>query len=230
MDKRNLKEVREAYERIAAEYARRSFEELRHKPFDRHILSMLAARVEGVVCDLGCGPGQVARYLRDQGVQEVLGVDFSAGMLEQARRLNPDIEFLEASMYRLPVKNEAWGAIVAFYSLIHIPRRDVPQVLQELRRVLRPDGLLLVSFHLGQSTVQSKSWWGMPVAMDYTYFLSAEMRNYLTQAGFDIEGSMDRPPYMSPFFWESANFRGYVMAKKRAKSVKPSPARADPRG
>lgn len=214
MDQRNLKEVREGYERIAAEYARRSFEELRHKPFDRHILDMLVPRLEGVVCDLGCGPGQVARYLRDQGVQEVIGVDLSAGMLEQARRLNPDIEFLEASMYRLPVKNEAWGAIVAFYSLIHIPRREVPQVLQELRRVLRPGGLLLVSFHLGQSTVQSKSWWGIPVAMDYTYFLSAEMRDYLTRAGFKIEGFMDRPPYMSPFFHESANYRGYVVATK----------------
>ena len=87
--------VRESYDQVAGEYARRLFDELRHKPLDRELLRRFAQRVKdrGEVCDMGCGPGQVARYLKDAGVQEVFGVDLSPRMLEQARKLNPDIGF-----------------------------------------------------------------------------------------------------------------------------------------
>ncbi len=62
--------TRDSYDRVADEYARRIFDELDHKPFDREILDGFADAVRGLgpVCDLGCGPGQVARYLRARGV------------------------------------------------------------------------------------------------------------------------------------------------------------------
>lgn len=214
MNHQNVNTVRAVYEDLAAEYAERSFHELRHKPIDRHLLDVFAAHVEGVVCDLGCGPGQVARYLRDQGIQ-VLGVDLSAAMVAEARRLNPDIPFLEANMYQLPVATESWGGIVAFYSLIHIPRYEIPKVLRELKRVLLPGGLLMVSFHLGQQTIRSERWWNRPAQMDYTHFLLAEMQAYLMKAGFAIEGYLQRPPYVTPWFWESPSYRGFVVARKR---------------
>ncbi|HET6218015.1 MAG TPA: class I SAM-dependent methyltransferase, partial [Acidobacteriaceae bacterium] len=49
---------------------------------------------------MGCGPGHVARYLRNAGVT-VFGLDLSTGMLEQARQLNPDISFREGNMLAL---------------------------------------------------------------------------------------------------------------------------------
>jgi trans-aconitate methyltransferase len=91
--------VRKDYDRLAAEYARRLYDELQHKPLDRKLLDRFAADIKdcGEVCDMGCGPGHVARYLRDAGAT-VFGLDLSAGMLEQARRLNPDIDFREGNM------------------------------------------------------------------------------------------------------------------------------------
>jgi predicted TPR repeat methyltransferase len=64
------KSVREDYDRLAEEYARRLFDELQHKPFDCELLNRFATEVRGRgdVCDMGCGPGHVARYLRDAGV------------------------------------------------------------------------------------------------------------------------------------------------------------------
>jgi SAM-dependent methyltransferase len=61
--------VRQTYDRVAAEYAARIYGELAHKPFDRAILDRFAelAAPLGPICDLGCGPGQVARYLHDRG-------------------------------------------------------------------------------------------------------------------------------------------------------------------
>lgn len=205
-----------SYDKIASEYARRSFRELAHKPADQQLLNIFAARTRGPVCDLGCGPGQVARYLRDQGVEEVVGVDVSAAMIREAQQLNPDVSFLQADMRQLPVDDEAWGGIVAFYSLIHLTRAEVPTVLHELRRVLRPGGQLLVSFHLGTTTTRSKDWWGIPAVLDYTSFTSEEMQGYLRGAGFSVEGWFNRAPYATPIYHESPSYRGYVFGQRNA--------------
>src|SRR5262249_58992534 len=94
----------------------------------------------------GCGPGHVARYLHERGVP-VQGIDLSPAMIAHARRLNPGIAFTQGNMLALDVGDAVWGGIVAFYSLIHIPRADLSTVLRELKRVLRPGGVLLLAFH-----------------------------------------------------------------------------------
>jgi SAM-dependent methyltransferase len=178
-----------SYDRVAEEYARRIYDELRHKPLDRKLLDQLVQRVGslGPICDLGCGPGHVARYLHGQGA-EALGVDLSPVMVEVARRLNPAISFQPGNMLALEVEDNAWGGIAAFYSIIHIPREEVFRVLAELRRVLKPGGWLLVAFHIGEHMVHVDEWWGEEVSLDGYFFQPDEMSGYLAQAGFvDIE-------------------------------------------
>jgi len=99
VDDDTTQSIRESYDRIADEYAFRIFNELQYKPLDRELLNRFAAEVagRGAVCDMGCGPGHVARYLRDVGTS-VFGLDLSSQMIEQARRLNPDISFREGNM------------------------------------------------------------------------------------------------------------------------------------
>ena len=67
-----------SYDAVADEYVRRNFDELKDKPLDRDLLDRFADRVRGLgpACDLGCGPGQVARYLHERGVA-ACGVDLS---------------------------------------------------------------------------------------------------------------------------------------------------------
>src|SRR5581483_9633532 len=119
------------------------FGELADKPLDRALLDRFAERVRGagLACDLGCGPGQVARYLHERGAA-VIGIDLAPGMVAEARRLNPGITFEVGSMLALDVPDGAWAGIAAFYSIIHIPREDRPRALRELRRVLQPGGVL----------------------------------------------------------------------------------------
>ena len=164
-------DVQSSYDQVAQEYAERIFHELDHKPLDREWLDRFALKVRdlGPVCDLGCGPGHVARYLHDRGV-DVFGIDLSPGMVTQAQQLNPGIEFKQGNMLALAAESETWGGIVAFYSQIHIAREKVIQALQELRRVLRSNGLLFVAFHVGQETVHTDEWWGKKVSLDFTYF------------------------------------------------------------
>src|ERR1700722_9497471 len=103
-------EVQSNYDRVANEYARHLYDELRHKPLDRQLLDRFikGIRGQGLVCDLGCGPGQVARYLHERGVP-VRGVDLSAGMLTQARELNFGIEFSQGDMRSLDVLDDSWA-------------------------------------------------------------------------------------------------------------------------
>src|SRR3982074_2982987 len=106
MDDQDPRTICEDWDRLAKEYARRLFDELRYKPFDCELLDRFAAEVgPGDVCDMGCGPGHVARYLKQRGVS-VLGLDLSPEMLEQARKLNPDISFREGNMMSLDIPKE----------------------------------------------------------------------------------------------------------------------------
>ena len=114
-------------------------------------------------------------------------------------------------MSSLDVENEAWGGIVAFYSIIHIPRAEVISVLREFRRVLRPNGLLLLSFHQGQEIIHLDELWGEKVALDFVFFQLHEMEDYLKAAGFEIEDSIERPPYEGV---EVQTQRVYIFARK----------------
>jgi SAM-dependent methyltransferase len=205
--------LRQSYDAVAAEYAARIYDELRHKPFDRAQLDRLIerARGHGPVCDLGCGPGQVARYLHDHGAL-ALGVDLSPGMLAQARRLNPGLSFHLGDMLALPVRDGAWGGIAAFYSLIHIPRPRMAAALTELRRVLAPGGWLLAAFHLGRETLHRDELWGQPVALDFHSFETQEMVGWIGEASFTSIEAAERDPYAPEV--EHQSRRGYVFARK----------------
>lgn len=202
----------DSYSRVADEYALRIFDELGGKPLDRQLLTELAERVrgKGVVCDLGCGPGQVARFLHELGV-EALGIDAAPGMVEQARQLNPGLVFEVGDMLALDAPNESWIGAAAFYSLIHIPRSDMLQALREIRRVLQPGGWLLAAFHIGQETVHLDEWWERPVQLDFHFFQPQEMVNFLEAADFTIVDVTERDPYPDV---EHPSRRCYILAQK----------------
>ena len=188
MTDQEFNEVQCSYDRVAAEYVKRISRELEHKPLDRQLLDRFAAAVRnlGLVCDLGCGPGHVARYLHDQGVH-VIGVDLSSVMIDQARRLNPGMEFRQGNMLGLDIEDGAWSGVVAFYSIIHISRRDTVAALAEMKRVLRPGGLLLLSFHIGNEAVHLDEWWGLPVNLDFHFLRPEEIQDTLRAVGFKVE-------------------------------------------
>jgi SAM-dependent methyltransferase len=201
-----------SYDRVADEYARRIFDELRHKPLDRQLLDRFAARVRdvGPACDLGCGPGHVARYLHERGVQ-VCGVDLSPTMVERARGLTPAVEFRQGDLMALDAPDGAWAGIAAFYSLIHIPRGDMLRALGELWRVLRPGGILLLAFHIGDEAVHLDEWWGHKVCVDFFFFRPDEMAGDLRSAGFEIEEMIEREPYSEV---EHQSRRAYIFARR----------------
>jgi SAM-dependent methyltransferase len=208
--------VRETYDRVADEYAARIFGELADKPFDRAILDRFAERALplGPICDLGCGPGQVARYLHEGWHQrglDVFGIDLSSAMVERARQLNPGLRFEQGTMLALDLADDSLGGIAAFYSIVNVPRADQPRAFAELQRVLVPGGLLLVAFHVGDETVHLEEWWDTPVSVDFYFFQPDEIADRLAAAGFTIEESHVRDPYPDV---EHPSRRAYLLARK----------------
>jgi SAM-dependent methyltransferase len=205
--------IRASYDRLADEYARRIFNELQHKPLDRDLLDRFAADVagRGEVCDMGCGPGQVARYLRDAGT-DVFGLDLSPGMLEKARQLNPDISFREGDMLALDLRDGALAGIAAFYAIVNIPKESLSLVFREMERVLQPGGLLLLAFHTGDEVLHEVELWGRPISMDFFLFALSTIRRYIDVAGFAIEETIEREPYAPEVEYQSR--RAYILARK----------------
>lgn len=118
----------ESYDRAAAQYAEHYSNELLHKPFDRGLLTRFAAEIKdsGEVCDMGCGPGHIARYLQNAGLVSVSGVDLSLRMVEQAQMLNPGIESRVGDMLDLPLEDRSLAGIVALYVIVNVPTGLLP--------------------------------------------------------------------------------------------------------
>ncbi|MCI0554793.1 MAG: class I SAM-dependent methyltransferase [Anaerolineae bacterium] len=201
-----------SYDRVAIEYGERYKDEMDDKPFDRDCLDRLAREVRdlGPICDMGCGPGQIARYLHRQGVK-TLGVDLSANMVAEAQRLNPEIHFHQGNMLSLPDPDNSWGGIAAFYCIIHIPRKQIVEALLEMKRVLKPGGVLLITFHIGSEIKHLDEWWEKPVNLDFAFYLPSEMENWLREAGFEVEETLIREPNPQV---EVATQRAYLFARK----------------
>lgn len=210
--KKAISNTQTSYDQIAAEYAEKFKDEMDDKPFDRACLDRLAREAGklGPICDMGCGPGQIARYLHRQG-WNTLGIDLSPRMVEAAQRLNPDIHFHQGNMLSLPDPDHSWGGIAAFYCIIHVPRGQIVDALQEMKRVLKPGGMLLVTFHIGDEIEHIDQWWDKPVNLDFAFYQPEEMENWLKEAGYKLEETLVREPNPTV---EVATRRAYIFARK----------------
>jgi ubiquinone/menaquinone biosynthesis C-methylase UbiE len=201
-----------SYDLVAEDYAKEFGDELERKPFDREMIERLIDDVgdRGIICDLGCGPGHIARYLSDHG-EKACGIDISAGMVEAAKALNPRLEFSQGDMLALTgVPDNSFGGIAAFYSIVHIARPQLSQAFTEMIRVLRPGGTLLLAFHIGDQTVEREAWYGKRVALEFYFFDTEEIKTLLQTAGFERLNFNVREPYPEEYM----SMRAYVFAEK----------------
>ena len=95
---------------------------------------------EGLILDLGCGPGQLLADLAEPSI----GLDASAGMLALAKELGL-LRLLQADVEALPVKAGGAAGAFAHFSLQHLPRAGFRNAIREVRRALRPGGHLEVT-------------------------------------------------------------------------------------
>jgi SAM-dependent methyltransferase len=230
----NSNATRRSYDRVAVSYRERFEGELDDKPFDRDFLDAMAAAVlgRGWVIDLGSGPGQVGAYLARRGVP-IVSLDLSLQMLRQSRTLVPDGSPLQADICDLPLLAGSVAGIVAFYSLVHIPPANMDHRLAELRRVLKPGGLLGITTHVTappdravssqphiERSLHVDEMLNAPVDLDFFLYGTDGLGHRLKHAGLTILRADERHPY--PTYVEAQTRRAYVLAQRpREKEPRP---------
>lgn len=215
----NSRDIEAVYDAVADRYAEQFGGELDHKPFDRARLDRLVGLVagRGPIADMGCGPGQVAAYLRRRGA-EVLGIDCAAAMLDQARARNPGIEFRRDDLLDLRLRSDSLGGIAAFYAIVHFDLDQVETACREFRRVLVPGGVALIAFHIGDGTRLVEEFLGRPIAARFAFFQPDDVVARLRAAGLELEEETIRSPDEQI---EYPSQRAYILARKPARSPKP---------
>src|SRR6266542_3380336 len=186
--------VLRCYDTVARTYAARMADELSHKPFDRQQLDRLADATAGSgwIADAGCGPGQVAEYLRHRGAH-ALGIDLSEAMLREARRLNPEIPFQRHDLLRLGFADGAFAGIAAFYAIVHFDLDQLTQAIQEMARVLTPGGWALLAFHMQLTSDQTfqrshhvNEFLGHQIPATFTFFHPHEVASRLESSSLVV--------------------------------------------
>lgn len=175
--------VRRAYDEIAEEYAD-------HRsaggPGEAVLEEFLGSSDPDRVLDAGCGQGTpvLARLAESR---EAIGLDFSREQLGLATNRAPDAALVRGEMSRLPFRKNAFDAVVAYWSLIHVPMADHPDVLEEFSRVLRRDGRLLVCEGREAWEGENPDWLDTGVGMEWAIAGAEATLTQLGAAGFVVE-------------------------------------------
>ena len=174
-------QIAEAYDHAAVEFAQINAE------MPQQLLEMgtqLLARLGPAprILDLGCGSGRDMAWLEAQGAV-VTGVDLSAGMLEQARRIVTGT-LRQMDMCELDFPAVSFDAVWCCASLLHIPKATAPDVLAQIRTLLTAAGMLFLAVQEGSGEVWER---GGPFGRHRRFFARytrEEIAVLLTEACF----------------------------------------------
>jgi len=204
--------TQQAYNLAAQKYHDLFHNEMNEKEYDRKLLNSFAARFnkDSLICDAGCGPSaHIGRYLFDKGIK-VIGVDISEKCIELAQLNNPDMKFKCADISSMPFDVSSFDGIISYYSIINTPKIYVSKVFDEFRRVLKPEGYLLVAVKAGTTEGYIDDLLGIKTKIYSTLFTQDEIVAYFSQAGFLLEFFDKRNPYD----FEISNERIFAIGKK----------------
>lgn len=160
---------------------------LTYRPVHDGVLEALHGRRPRRVLDLGCGTGLLTERLRRELEQaEVVGCDYSHGMLGVARSRSRNAPWVQGDALRLPFRCGSFDAVVSTESFHWFP--DQAAALSEIHRVLREEGLLLVALvhpaleGLGEAVLRLSRLVGQP----FFWPTKRQMRALLVAAGFRV--------------------------------------------
>jgi SAM-dependent methyltransferase len=141
--------------------------------------------IDADVLDLGCGAGIPMSATLAAG-RSLTGVDISAVQIALARANVPSATFVQADMTTLDFPPGSFDAVVAFYSLTHVPRAEHAALFGRIRTWLRPGGLFLASLGVEDSPDEIEADW-LGVDMFFSHFSARVNRRLIAEAGLIVE-------------------------------------------
>lgn len=172
------------------------------------------------ILELGCGPGvPILKFLLDQGAK-VVANDISTKQIEMAKARCPAAKLIAGDMTALTFEPESFDGAISFYTLFHLPRATLKDMLMKIHGWLRPGGVFV--FNL--ATVDEEEIHGemLGYGMFWSSYDVEGNRALLSEVGFELlqvevlqagDGKLeeDDPDFDAEFMW--------VMARKKDPSV-----------
>ncbi len=176
------------FDRWSAVYDRPRFQDAMYRPVHDAVLARLTEAEPEMVLDLGCGTGQLTRRLTAEFPDaEVVGFDYSAGMLgEASHRVESSAGLVRADAHYLPFRPASADVVVCTESFHWY--RDQRRALASLSAILRPGGQLVIASiaavtDIGELAVQR---WSAARGQPVRALTPRRLRDLLIGAGFEV--------------------------------------------
>lgn len=172
-----------SYEASASDYAKNTTD-LHPKEEAQKFVARLPSGAK--IIDIGCGPGRDAKVFSGYGI-EVIGIDFSSKMVELARQIAPGCSFRVMDIESLAFSPESFHGIWANCALLHVPKQNIPSVLDKMHKILKPKGVLYLSVkqsHIDESFEADDRYEG--VEKYWSFYELDELVKLLNEAKFQI--------------------------------------------
>ncbi|MEK7528862.1 MAG: class I SAM-dependent methyltransferase [Patescibacteria group bacterium] len=187
-----LKKVKKDYTTIAS-----SFDRSRRESWKEFELFEPILKDNEIILDLGCGNGRLFDFFKKKKKKlRYIGMDNNSALLRLAQKNNPKATFKKGDMLKIPLPGSSVDQIWSIAALHHIPTKTLQKkALREMRRVLKPDGKLVITvWNLWQEKyekyINKKNDAFVPFGKANRYyhaFRPAELASLLIDSGFVIE-------------------------------------------
>jgi len=142
------------------------------------------------ILDIGCGAGIKSKYISEKGLV-VTGIDFSEKFIDIANRENPKIRFCVLDMKDVSGLKTKFEGVFAQASLLHIPKKEILDVIERLVETLKQGGYLYVAVKgkrvggLDEEMVEEKDY-GYSYNRFFSFYTIDELEGYFNKLKLDI--------------------------------------------
>ena len=147
-------------------------------------VKLLDIKPEFKILDLCTGTGDIAGIIKKTCQQvDVIGIDFSEGMLNIARKKHPLVEFIKADCTNLPFEENSFDVVTIGFGLRNI--KDYDSALKEIRRILKQNGQFM-HLDFGEKTLAGKIFETIIPFLAKVFKQDFEAYKYLSQSKKDF--------------------------------------------
>jgi len=177
-----LEKTYEVYSKYAKEYAETTFPNLL-----QYQLTQFTSYLEkgAKIIDVGCGSGKDVDYLTEEGF-EVVGIDYSKEMIDEAKERVPNGNFVVQDMAKLEFDDKTFDGVWCCASILHIPKENVFDILKGFNRVLKPEGVMYLAVIEGEGERMVEFPQSKNMPRFFAFYKQREIEELLEGAGFKI--------------------------------------------